>query len=106
MFGTLAGLAGAGLAFGAVGLCASSLGRSQVVAFVTAFLVCFVLFLMGKSAALLPGSLGNVVGYLGLDSHIDNLAKGVLDSRDLVYFASLISAFLYLAVQRLQSRRF
>ncbi|MBI5240164.1 MAG: ABC transporter permease subunit [Elusimicrobia bacterium] len=106
MLGTLLGLASTGLAFGAVGIFASSLGRSQVVSFVAAFLVCFVLFLLGKSAALLPGGLGNLVGYLGLDSHVDNLAKGVLDSRDLVYFASLVSAFLYLTVQRLRSRRF
>ena len=106
MFGTLAGLACTGLAFGAVGLFASSLGRNQVVAFVAAFLVCFVLFMLGKSAALLPGSIGTAVEYLGLDSHLDTLAKGVLDSRDLVYFGSLIFAFLYLTVQRLQSRRF
>jgi ABC-2 type transport system permease protein len=106
MLGTLLGLACTGLVFGAVGLFASSLGRNQVVAFVTAFLVCFVLFILGKSTALLPGGIGAAVEYLGLDSHLDNLAKGVLDSRDLAYFASLVFAFLYLTVQRLQNRRF
>jgi len=105
MLGTLLALALTGLAFGAAGLFASSLGRTQVVAFVTAFLVCFVLFLLGKSAGLLPGSLGTAAEYLGLDSHVETLSKGVLDSRDLVYFASLVFAFLYLTVQRLQSRR-
>ncbi|MDD5628833.1 MAG: ABC transporter permease [Elusimicrobia bacterium] len=106
VLGTLLGLALTGLAFGAVGIFASSLGRNQVVAFVTAFLVCFGLFILGKIAGLLPGSLGALVEYAGLDSHVENLAKGVLDSRDLVYFASLIAAFLYLAVQRLRARRF
>jgi len=106
MFGTLLGLALTGLTFGAIGLFASSLGKNQVVSFVTAFLVCFVLFILGKMAGLLPGGLGAVAEYLGLDSHVENLAKGVLDSRDLVYFASLTFAFLYLTVQRLQTRRF
>jgi len=104
--GTLLGLGLTGLAFGAVGLFASSLGKNQIVAFVAAFLVCFALFLMGKMSGLLPGSLGTMAEYLGLDSHVENLAKGVLDSRDLVYFASLVFAFLYLTVQRLQTRRF
>ncbi|MCX5794250.1 MAG: ABC transporter permease [Elusimicrobia bacterium] len=106
MLGTLLGLALTGLAFGAIGLFASSLGKNQVMAFVAAFLVCFGLFILGKMAGLLPGGLGTAVAYLGLDSHLENLAKGVLDSRDLVYFASLVFAFLYLTVQRLQTRRF
>jgi len=106
MAGTLLGLALTGLAFGAAGLCASSLSKNQVVAFVAAFLVCFLLFLLGKTAPFLPGFLGAAAEYAGLDSHVENLAKGVLDSRDLVYFASLVFAFLYLAVQRLQTRRF
>ena len=82
------------------------MGKNQVVAFVTAFLVCFVLFLLGKTAGLLPAGLSTVAEYLGLDSHVENLAKGVLDSRDLLYFASLAFAFLSLTVQRLQARRF
>jgi len=64
------------------------------------------LFLLGKTAAFMPGFLGPLAEFAGLDSHIDNLAKGVLDSRDLLYFASLICAFLYLCVQRLQARKF
>jgi ABC-2 type transport system permease protein len=105
MLGTLLGLALTGWAFGAAGLFASSLGRSGVVSFVAAFLACFSLFLIGKTAGLLPGMSGTLAAYLGVDSHLDNLAKGVLDTRDLAYFASLIAAFLYLTVQRLQSRR-
>ena len=104
--GTLLGLLLTGLAFGAAGLCASSLSKNQVVAFVIAFLVCFMLFIPGKSAGLWPGFLATAAEYAGLDCHVDNLAKGVLDSRDLVYFASLIFAFLYLCAARLRARRF
>lgn len=104
--GSLLGLALTGWVFGAAGLFASSLSKNQVVAFVTAFLVCFVLFLLGKMAGLMPGGLAVIADYLGLDSHVETLAKGVLDSRDLFYFASLALAFLYLSVQRLHARRF
>ncbi|MFA6002843.1 MAG: ABC transporter permease subunit, partial [Elusimicrobiota bacterium] len=103
--GTLLALTLTGWAFGAIGLFTSSLNKNQVVAFVVAFLMCFSLFLMGKMAPLLPGIVGALAEYGGLDSHVDNLAKGVLDSRDLAYFASLIAAFLYLSVQRLKERR-
>lgn len=106
MLGTLLGLALTGWAFGAVGLFASACSKNQVAAFVAAFLVCFVLFVLGKSAPLWPGALAAVAEYGGLDSHLDNLAKGVLDTRDLVYFASLVAGFLTLAVARLQARRF
>jgi ABC-2 type transport system permease protein len=105
-FGTLLALALTGLVFGAAGIFASSWGKNQIVAFVGAFLICFVLYLLGKTAPLMPGALGTLADCVGIDSHIDNLAKGVLDSRDLVYFVSLIFGFLYLTVQRLGARRF
>ena len=60
MFGTLLALALTGLAFGAAGLFASSWGKNQIVAFVGAFLICFVLYLMGKTAPIMPGWLGTL----------------------------------------------
>ena len=46
-----------------------------------------------------------VLGYLSVHTHFENLSKGVVDLRDLVYYASLIVASLFLAVQSLDSRR-
>ena len=54
----------------------------------------------------MPGWLGTLADYAGIDSHIENLGKGVVDSRDLLYFFSLIFGFLYLTVQRLGARKF
>jgi len=94
-----------GLMFGAIGLWASSLSKSQIIVFLTSFFFCFLLFAAGKLAPFAPGLLGQAIDRLGIDSHIGTLAKGVLDSRDLVYFASMTLGFLYLTVRRLQMRR-
>jgi ABC-2 type transport system permease protein len=76
-----------------------------VVSFVIAFLFCFIFFMAGNLARFTPGLLSSLMEFVGVDSHLDTLAKGVVDTRDLLYFASVTFAFLYLTVQRLQSRR-
>ncbi|MBI4375683.1 MAG: ABC-2 transporter permease [Elusimicrobia bacterium] len=104
--GILAGLAWLSLMYGAAGLFASSLTKNQIVAFVSSFMISFFFFVCGKFAGLLPGPLGGLAEFVGVDSHLSNMAKGVLDTRDLLYFLSVIAAFLYLTVERLQARRF
>ncbi len=104
--GILTALLLVGFLFGAIGLFASSLSQRQIVSFVTAFLVCFLLFAVGKFAQFMPGPLGQVIDFIGIDPHVSTLGKGVFDTRDLLYFASFIFGFLYLTVRRLQSRRF
>lgn len=103
--GVLVSLLLLGLLFGAIGLFASSLTRSQTAAFLAAFAVCFGLLVCGKLSALLPPSAGALADYVGVDSHLQTLAKGVFDTRDLVYFAAAAAGFLFLAVQRLEARR-
>ena len=104
-FGVLTALLLLGLMYGAIGLFASSLSRSQVVAFIIAFLICFSFFAAGKVSVFFTGTASTVVDFLGIDSHIDALAKGVFDTRDLLYFVTVAAAFLYAAVERLQARR-
>lgn len=94
-----------GLMYGAVGLFASSLSESQVTAFVAAFLICFSFFVAGKFAVFFPGELARLLEFLGVDAHIDALSKGVFDTRDLLYFASVSFAFLFATVARLEARR-
>ena len=104
--GTLAGLYLLTLAFGAIGLFASSLVRSQVVAVIIALSFCTFFFMAGQFYAALPGGLARLADYIGTASHFDSLARGVWDLRDLAYFASLAGFFLFLTVQRLSTRRF
>ncbi len=89
----------------AVGLLASSLTENQIVAFIVGFLVCFALFMLDKILVYVPGFMASVVEYLGTDSHYKNIARGVLDSRDVLYFLSLMGFSLYLSVASLERRK-
>jgi ABC-2 type transport system permease protein len=103
--GVLSGILLQGFMFGAIGLFASSLGRNQVVAFIVAFTAAFCFFIAGKITPFVPGAASTVVDFLGIDSHMTSLSKGVFDTRDLLYFATVTFAFLYATVERLQARR-
>lgn len=95
-------------AFTAIGVLASSLTNNQIVAFVLATFLCFFMFLGFDFVSRLPifyGTTDDVVQALGMDYHYNALSRGVLDSRDLVYFASLIVLFLAATVLSLGRRR-
>ncbi len=83
----------------AVGIFASALTRNQITAFIVGTTVIFVLMLAGTDVVQvgLPGWLAEPVGQLGIISHFSNVARGVIDLRDLVYFVALAAAFLALA---------
>ena len=99
------GLSLLGATFIAIGLMASSWTRSQIVAFILALLLCLGLWLIGKIVPFFPRPLQPVMEFLGIDSHIANTARGIVDTRDLVYYASVIGGCLLLAQQSLESRK-
>ena len=84
-----------GSAFTAVGLFASSLTRNQIIAFIVGMAICFTLTLIDKMLFFFPSSMLGVIGYLGADFHFKNIAKGIIDSRDILYFLSVIFIGLY-----------
>jgi len=91
-----------GTTYAAIGLWASSLTRNQIVAFIVGMAICFSLTLIDKMLFFFPRTLLNVIQYIGADFHFRNIAKGVFDSRDILYFLSVIFLSLYgaqLAVQ-------
>lgn len=93
--------------FTAIGVCASSFTSNAVVAFIVALAAC-ALFYYGFSAiAGLAGAAAGLDYYiemLGIDFHYRSISRGVLDSRDLVYFLSVLAFFLFLTHQNLQKR--
>ena len=93
-----------GAAFSAIGLLASALTRNQIIAFIVAMAVCFILTLIDKMLFFLPRSLLGVFAYLGADHHFQNIAKGIIDSRDIVYFLSICFVGLYAARLALQEK--
>lgn len=93
-----------GAAFTAVGLFASSLTRNQITAFIIGMAICFSLALLDKMLFFLPRSLLGVLGYLGANLHFQNISKGILDSRDILYFLSVSFVGLYGAQLAMQEK--
>jgi ABC-2 type transport system permease protein len=89
----------------AVGLMASSLTENQIVAFIVGLLLMFALFLMDKVLIFIPEFMISVVEYLGIDFHFSSIARGVIDTRDVVYFLSVLGFSLYLSVISLGRRK-
>jgi len=84
-----------GASFCSIGLFASSLTRNQIIAFITAMAICFALTLIDKMLFFLPHNMLGVLSYLGADYHFQNISKGIIDSRDVIYFLSVIFIGLY-----------
>ena len=96
-----------GGAYLAIGLCASSLTENQIIAFIVALVASFLLLIVGENFVLLnlPDRLVPVCAYLGMGAHFQSIGRGVIDSRDLVYYLSIIVFFLYLNQLSLESRK-
>jgi ABC-2 type transport system permease protein len=88
-----------------LGLWASALSKNQIVGFIIALVLCFAFYFVDKFAALLPESLGQVLQFLSVDYHFDNIARGVIDTRDLVFYLSLTALGLVLTTRTLSSAR-
>ncbi len=84
-----------GAAFSAIGLFSSSLTRNQIIAFITGMAICFSMTLIDKMLFFLPNVLLGFLQYLGADFHFRNISKGVIDSRDILYFLSVSFVGLY-----------
>jgi ABC-2 type transport system permease protein len=86
-----------------VGLLCSVLTRNQIVAFIVGFLVCAALYFVYWLQFFLPQTLAPIVEFMSVSFHLDNLARGVIDTRDVLYYLTLTSGCLYMA-QRALSR--
>ena len=107
IWGGYAGACLLGGAYLAIGLCASSLTENQIIAFIVALVISFLLLIVGENFVLmnLPDRLVPICAYLGLGAHFQSIGRGVLDSRDLIYYLSVIGFFLYLNQLSLESRK-
>ncbi len=105
--GSYLGLVLLGAVFTAIGLFASAITDNQIVSFVVAVFLCFILYAGFSSLASINiwSSYSLIINKLGLDYHYEALSKGLIDSRNVLYFLSVISLFLYLSLLRLQARK-
>ena len=99
------GLLMVGAVYAAIGIFASSLSNNQIVAFIISFAVIFVLYMLQYSLFFVPAAFAGFFQYISIGYHYSNMSRGVIDSRNLIYFLSLIIVFLRLAVTVLESRK-
>ena len=105
--GSYAGLIMLGAVFTSVGICASSFTNNTVVAFISGAFVCFLLYTGFEAISRLPviaAGVGYYIEMLGIKFHYNSISKGVIDLRDMLYFAGVIFISL-LITQRNVSRR-
>ncbi|MBI4125504.1 MAG: Gldg family protein, partial [Deltaproteobacteria bacterium] len=107
VIGGYLGLIFLGGAYLAIGLWISSLTENQIIAFIVGVVVCFCLFIVGEPivTAGLPHTVVTLLQYLGLGSHFESVGRGVLDTRDLIYYCSVIGFFLFLNLKSTAGRR-
>jgi len=105
VIGGYIGLLLMGAVYIGIGVFASSLTENQVVAFIISFLIVFVLFMLDKVLLYVPEGLTSIVQFLGIDYHFSNIARGVIDSRDVIYYLSAIGFSILLASVSLESRK-
>ena len=107
VIGGLVGSLLLGGAYLAIGLFLSSLTENQIVAFILGVVVCFGLFIVGENLVLVtaPSSVAPLLRYLGLGAHFSSIGRGVIDSRDILYYLSVIVFFLYLNQLAVAGRR-
>ncbi len=93
-----------GATYLAVGLFISSITRNQIVAFILGVSLCFILLMLGESlvTVTLPKAVVPLFTFLGLGTHFQSIGRGVLDSRDLIYYLSVIVFFLYSNVRYIE----
>lgn len=92
-------------AYISIGLFASSVTNNQIISFLLAlFIGIFFHLIFNAIARYFPGFIGNTLNYLSLSSHYESMTRGVIDSKDLIYFASLIILGLF-GAEMMISRR-
>jgi ABC-2 type transport system permease protein len=96
-----------GGAYLAIGLFFSSVTDNQIVAFILGVVGCFTLFIIGESLVLItaPPSLAPVLRSLGLGAHFESMGRGVIDTRDVIYYLLVVAFFLHLTRLSLAERR-
>lgn len=108
IWGSYIGLLFLASAFVSIGLFASSITSNQIVAFVVAATLCFIFhfaFDMISGLAIFYGKVDDIVQQIGINAHYVSISRGVVDTRDLVYFISISALFLLLTKTSLERRK-
>lgn len=94
-----------GAAYAAIGIFFSSVTRNQIIAAIVGMVICAVLAFVDQLLFFLPDAVLKIVAYISTGYHFQNIAKGIIDTRDLLYFGSIMFLGLYATHLGLQSKR-
>jgi ABC-2 type transport system permease protein len=107
ILGSYIGLFFLASAFAAIGIFSSAVSDNQIVSFILSMFLCYCFYNVFDLFAdfKLLGSYDSVVASLGINSHYQSISRGVIDSRDVLYFVSLILAFVWATKMVFGSRK-
>jgi ABC-2 type transport system permease protein len=100
-----AGLLFVGAMYASIGIFGSTISNNQITSFLISFVIIFALFLFDKILLFVPSFLSGILQFLSTEYHFSNISRGVIDSRNLIYFLSVIFFFLTLSVRVLEIRK-
>lgn len=94
-----------GAGYVSLGTFCSAISKNQIVAFIIGMALCFVVFIIDKMLIFVPSFMASTLQYLSIDYHFGNIARGVIDTRDLIYYASFIAIFMMFSVYALHNEK-
>ncbi len=100
-----AGLLLVGAMYVSIGIFGSTITNNQITSFLISFIIIFALYLFDKILLFVPSFLAGILQFLSTEYHFSNISRGVIDSRNLIYFLSVIFFFLTLSVRVVEIRK-
>lgn len=82
-----------------IGIFASSVTKNQIVAFFTGFIICIALTMVDSFLVFLPASIVSFFSFISANHHFNSITRGIIDTRDLIYFVSLTALFITVTVK-------
>lgn len=107
--GSYVGLLFLSASFSAIGMFGSALSKNQIISFLFSVLLCFLFYYGFHFISKLPvffGKTDDIVSRIGMDFHYNSISKGLIDTRDVIYFLSLILFFIMLTIHWIKNRMF
>ena len=89
--------------YAAIGIFTSTIFENQIVAFILSIMICFFFYFGFEAIAGVFKNFGNEISFIGMQNHFKSMSRGVLDTRDLIYFLSVSAVFLMLTIFKLKS---
>ena len=99
------GLVLMGAFYASIGIFSSAITENQVVSFIIGIAIVITFFLMDKLLIFVTPSMAGIIQYISVEFHFSNISRGVVDTRNLIYFGSMIWLFLTLTVRVLEMRK-